>query len=295
MDWDDLRYVLETVRHGGLSGAARALRVNHATVSRRIAAAERTYGTTLFDRHPSGYSPTDAGREAARAAELMEAHHADLTRAIAAQDQKLSGPLCITAPQLFIQIALAPILAEFRAAYPDVELTVLGSNEALNLSRREADVAIRIANDPSDTLVGSKVADQRAGIFASQTYLAKLAQDPLRQLDWLRFLHWEKPAKVVRAAYPNLRIAMRFDDMTAMLGAVRADLGATRMPCFLGDGDPELARVPGVPLVSYPGIWVLTHADMSNTRRVTTFTGFVSARLRKARTLFDGSSVPNRE
>ena len=291
MNWDDLRYVLETVRHGGLSGAARALRVNHATVSRRITAAEATYRTTLFDRHPSGYSPTDAGSKAACAAELMEVNHADLTRAIAALDQTLSGPLSVTAPQLFIQIALAPILAEFRTAYPDIELTVLGSNEPLNLSRREADVAIRIAAEPSETLVGTKVADQRAGVFASKTYLTRLAQDPLHQLDWLRFLHWEKPSKAVCTAYPNLRIAMRFDDMTAMLGAVRADLGATRMPCFLGDSDPELARVPGIALVPYPGIWVLTHADMSNIRRVTTFTGFISARLRKARALFDGSSV----
>ena len=288
MDWGDLRYVLETVRHGGLSGAARALGVNHATVARRIAAAEDALGTPLFDRRPKGYVPTQAGRDAAHTAETFEANGAALTRTIAARDATLNGPLTVTAPQLMIQTALAPILGAFAQAHPDVSLTVLGANAPLNLAHREADVAIRISDMPDPDLVGRQVAAQNSAVFASKPYLKRLMADPERRLDWLRFLHWEAPNKAVTAAYPNLRVVMQLDDMVAMVGAVRAGLGATRMPCFLGDGDPGLARVPGLPLFPYPPVWVLTHADLRAVPRIAAFTRFVSDALRAQKRAFEG-------
>ncbi|WP_415402566.1 LysR family transcriptional regulator [Tateyamaria sp. SN3-11] len=288
MDWGDLRFVLETVRHGGLSGAARALGVNHATVARRIAAAEAALGTPLFDRRPTGYVPTQAGTDAAHTAETFESHGATLTRAIAARDATINGPLTVTAPPLLIQCAIAPVLGAFAQAYPEVELTVLGANAPLNLAHREADVAIRISDTPDPDLVGRQVAEQRSTVYASKAYLERLDADPDKRLDWLRFLHWEAPNSAVMQAYPNLRIAMHMDDMAGMLGAVRAGLGATRMPCFLGDSDPDLARLPGIPLFPYPPVWVLTHADMRAVPRIAAFTSFVSGALRAKRADFAG-------
>lgn len=289
MDWGDLRFVLETVRNGGLSGAARTLKVNHATVARRIAAAEAALGTALFDRRPTGYVPTRAGEDAARAAEAFETEHATLTRAIASRDASISGPLTVTAPQLMIQTMLAPIFGDFARAHPDVELIALGANKPLNLAHREADVAIRISSAPDPDLVGRQVATQNSAVFASHAYIARLADDPDKRLDWLRFVHWEAPQKAVIEAYPNLRIAMQMDDMVAMSGAVRAGLGATRMPCFLGDTDPDLGRVPGLPLFPYPPIWVLTHADLRAVPRIAAFTLFVSDALRARRSDFAGT------
>jgi len=288
MDWGDLRFVLETVRHGGLSGAARALGVNHATVARRIAAAEAAIGTALFDRRPTGYVPTQAGQDAVRAAEAFEHHSATLHRTIAARDTTINGPLTVTAPQLMIQTALAPILSDFATLYPDVGLSVIGANAPLNLARREADVAIRIADTPDPDLVGRQVAQQASAVYASHDYLKQLAADPEKRLHWLRFLHWEAPQKAVIQAYPALRIVMHLDDMVAMQGMVRAGLGATRMPCFLGDGDPALARVPGLPLFPYPPIWVLTHADLRRVPRIAAFTRFVSDAMRARRAAFAG-------
>lgn len=289
MDWGDLRYVLETVRHGGLSGASRALGVNHATVARRIAAAEAALGTRLFDRRPTGYTPTDAGLDAARAAEAMEESQAELGRSIAARDADPSGPLTVTAPQLLIQTALAPILARFVAAHPSVEVTVLGANAPLNLAHREADVAIRISDTPDPDLVGRRVAPQRSAVYVSRRYWARRGPDPTAPLHWLRFLHWEAPPKQVRAAYRDVPVVIRLDDMVAMQGAVRADLGATRMPCFLGDTDPELMRVPGIELMPYPPVWVLTHADLRGVPRIAAFTRFMSDALRALRPVFAGN------
>jgi len=288
IEWSDLRYVLETVRHGGLSGAARALGVNHATVARRIQAAEQACGAMLFDRLPGGYAPTEAGLEAARTAEAMESASAGLSLSIAARDQRLSGPLTLTAPQLIVERVLAPLLAEFCAAHPDIDLRLLASNETLNLSQRQADVAIRISDAPVDTLVGTRVAEQRAAIYVSHGYAGQLAASPRPRLDWIRFSHWPGIPDDLGEAWPERRIALTVDDMVAAIGAVRAGIGATRMPCFLGDTDPALTRLPDVALFAYPGVWVLTHRDLQRVKRIETFMSFTSARLRQLRPLFAG-------
>ena len=288
IDWSDLRYVLETVRHGGLSGAARALQVNHATVARRIAAAEKACGAVLFDRLPGGYAPTEAGLEAARAGESMEAAGARLGLSIAARDQRLSGPLTVTAPQLIVERVLAPILAEFHAAHPDIALTLHASNETLNLSQRQADVAIRISDSPVETLVGTKVSEQRAAVYVSHAYAARLKADPRPPLDWIRFSHWPGLPMDLGEAWPERRIALTVDDMIAAIGAVRAGIGATRMPCFLGETDAALTRLPDVSLFAYPGIWVLTHRELQRVRRIEIFMEFAAARLRRLRPVFLG-------
>ncbi|MBW4709371.1 LysR family transcriptional regulator [Roseobacter sp. YSTF-M11] len=287
-DWDDLRYVLETVRHAGLSGAARALKVNHATVSRRIAAAERAMGARLFDRAPGGYRPTDAGLEAARAAERMESVSHDLSRSLSARDQQLSGALTITAPQLIVERVLAPILRDFKQQYPAIELKMIAANRQLNLAAHEADVAFRISDTPGDTLVGRRVTEQSAGVYVGKEQAARLRADPKLPLDWIRFAHWPGPPEVLKEAWPDRRITLTVDDMYAALAAVRANMGATRIPCFLGDSEPDMERLARVPLLPYRPIWVLTHADLRNTRKVTTFTEFAATRINGLRPLFEG-------
>lgn len=285
MDWDDLKYVLETVRHGGLSGAARALGVNHATVSRRIASVEAAMGALLFDRLPSGYTPTDAGRDAARTAEAMEAAQGELSRQIGSRDQALSGKLMITAPQLLIEHVLAPILVDFCALHPEIELHVSAANEPLNLAQREADVAIRVADAPPENLHGVRIAELCAAAYVSAVYGARLTKGA--PLSWLQIGSDGVPAQV-RAGWPEARIGATFDDMVAMRGAVRAGLGAARLPCFVGDRDPLLIRLSGVPIFAKSPIWVLTHADLRKVARIEVFTSFAAARLRGLRGLFEG-------
>lgn len=288
LNWNDMRFVLETVRHGGLSGAARALKVNHATVSRRIAAAEQAMGARLFDRAPGGYRATDAGLEAAQIAERMEAASHDLSRSLTARDQELSGALTITAPQLLVERMLAPILREFKEQYPAIELTVIAANRQLNLAAREADVAFRISETPGDTLVGRRVTAQSAAVYLGRAQAAQLRANPRHSLDWIRFAHWPGPPAALKEAWPDRRVTLTVDDMYAAIAGVRAGLGATRLPCFIGDAEPGFERLWGVPLFAYRPIWVLTHADLRGTRKVTTFTDFAAARIKSMRPLFEG-------
>lgn len=289
-NWNDLKFVLETVRCGGISGAARALGVNHATVARRITAAEAALGARLFDRLPGGYTPTEAGREAARAAEEMERIGARLDRKIAARDAGIRGALTMTAPQLLVQRVLAPILRDFVTEHPEVTLKVVATNDIVNLSRREADVAIRISGDPAPSLVGRRVVEQRGSVYAARALIARDAGGET-PLDWIRFAHWPGPPEEIRAVRPNLRPRLTVDDMTAAIGAVRAGVGAARMACFLGDSDPLLGRVPGMPLFAQAPIWILTHQDLRAVPRISSFMTFTTARLRALQPLFEGSGV----
>ncbi len=289
LDWNDLRFVLETARNGGTSGAARVLGVNHATVARRITAAEEALGERLFDRLPSGYVPTEAGREAVRTAEAMERLDSELDLKIAARDDRIKGRLRVTAPQLFIQRVLGGILAEFTEAYPEVDLELVATNDTLNLAQREADVAIRFSKDPPETLVGRRFIYQKGAVYATPELIAG---DPGGEapLDWVKFAHWPGPPAEIKAVRPNLRVRLTVDDMAAAIGAVRAGIGATRMACFLGDTDSALVRVPGMPRFDYLPLWLLTHADLRHVPRIRTFMDFTAARLGKLRAVFEGSA-----
>ena len=289
LDWNDLRFVLETARNGGTSGAARVLGVNHATVARRITAAEEALGERLFDRLPSGYVPTEAGREAVRTAEAMERLDSELDLKIAARDDRIKGRLRVTAPQLFIQRVRGGILAEFTEAYPEVDLELVATNDTLNLAQREADVAIRFSKDPPETLVGRRFMDQKGAVYATPELIARDLGGEA-PLDWVKFAHWPGPPAEIKAVRPNLRVRLTVDDMAAAIGAVRAGIGATRMACFLGDTDPALVRVPGMPRFDYLPLWLLTHADLRHVPRIRTFMDFTAARLGKLRPVFEGDA-----
>ena len=143
--WDDLNTVLAVARGGSLSAAARALGVNHSTVSRRLAALEKATGHTLFRGLPRGHSPTAAGEELIRAATRMEAEVLRLGQLLGSPRVELKGSVRLTAPDDVASLLLVHPLARFRALYPSIALEVIAENRLLNLSRREADIALRLA------------------------------------------------------------------------------------------------------------------------------------------------------
>ncbi|MEM7020729.1 MAG: LysR family transcriptional regulator, partial [Pseudomonadota bacterium] len=157
IDWDDLRFFLAVARTGTVTGAARRLSVNHSTVTRRITAFEKKVGVRLFERLSTGYVTTPAGEDVLNHAERMETEFNAMERHIAGRDDKLGGPLCVTAPATLINNLFMPHIARFIEIYPDIELQLMASYENINLNRREADIAIRITNNPSENLVGRRL------------------------------------------------------------------------------------------------------------------------------------------
>jgi len=285
--WDDLKYVLYVERHGGLSGAARALMVNHTTVSRRISALEDQMGVRLFDRLPSGLKITQHGQRCVEAAQEIERHVLSLDLSIAGKDQNMAGPLKVSAPQLIIQLHLAEIAGKFKKIYPQIDLSLIATSDALNLHRREADVSIRAVNEPDDTLWGRKAFSQNCMYYGSCDYLQEKKQAPA--LDCINFM-WrgDDVATEVLKPYPQSRVIAKFDDMVAVLGAVKAGMGIARMPCFIGDSQSDFRRVPNIAPAPYLDIWILTHPDLKDVPRIKTFMRFVVEELKQREAIFLG-------
>lgn len=270
-DWDNLKTVLFVVRHGSLAAAARVLGVSYTTVSRRIAAAEESFGARLFDRRQEGYIATDAGRTAAQYAEAMEDSETTLRRTLDGKNADLSGRLVITAPELLINAHLCNVFAEFQASYPNVDLTVRASNALLDLDKREADIAIRISRDPGDNLVGRRLTQQHTAAFATPELVAQMTEDPAAPVTWLGFEFWKDVPKNTRPDFTNQRIGIRFNDMLSVLGAARRGLGVARMPLFVGRSTDGLEMAPVMPPTPYMDIWALSHRDLRDSAKVQAF------------------------
>lgn len=291
-NWDDLKYVLAVSRNGGVSGAARALGVNHTTVSRRISNAESCLGVRLFDRLSSGFKLTEDGAEVILHAIDVERNIADLELKVASRDQKLSGELVVTAPEILIQQHLAGVFSDFISLYTEVDLKVVSSNETLNLHRREADVAIRVSDKPDDVLFGKRCIKQNRAFYASEDYYQRKVDNHSGctseiEFEYVNFSWWGKsiPDSFL-SVYPKSRLVAGFNDMVALYGGVKAGMGVSLLPCFIGETDPSLIRFAKCSSKTYRDIWVLTHPDLKNVERVRRFMSFVGDALKRDEELY---------
>jgi molybdate transport repressor ModE-like protein len=294
IDWDDVRYFLAVAREGSVRAAAKRLGVNHATVLRRIAQLEERLGAQMFEKLPSGYRLTAAGEEVLELANQMEASSLRLETRVLGRDQGVRGLLRVTlAPPLATHL-LMPDFAEFARLHPEIEMDILSSGELVNLTNREADVAIRVVYDRKTlplNLHGLKGPEVYGGVYISRDRLAAWragAPDPIR---WIVIsIHgipdWAGQGEVRTAGVP-----FRVTDAAAQIAAVRQGLGITTLPCFVGDADPLLVRLPGADLHIYGMLWLLTQGETRKTERVRLFTEFVSRRLAAHAPLLAGLAI----
>lgn len=156
--WDDFRLVKAVAAAGGLTGAAAALGIAHSTAFRRLGQIEERLGTLLFERHRTGYAATPAGEEMVALAERVDGDIAAFTRRLAGQEIQPAGELRVTTSEALLVHLLTPIFAAFQRKCPEVRLDVVIADAALNLSKRDADVAIRATDTPPEALVGRRAA-----------------------------------------------------------------------------------------------------------------------------------------
>ena len=291
-NWDDLRVFLAVARAGSLSGAARWLGVNHSTVFRRIGAFERALEVRLFDRLPGGYVLTAAGEEMRESALRVEAEIAALGRKVVGQDLRLSGTVRTATIDMLAVWLLPRHLAAFRAAYPGIELEVAVSNAAVNLSRHEADVALRVGNQPPETLVGRRVGRL---VFASYGAIGVTDRDqdiPLAERDWIGF-ESDHAALASRFArfLPKLRPVFRVNSVAAAVAAAKAGIGLAPLPCGIADLEPDLVRVAQLPDAFSLDLWLLTHEDLRHTARIRALLDFLAEALAADAPLLEGLQV----
>lgn len=294
--WEDLQYVLAVAEHGSLANAARALKVNHTTVLRRINAFEEAQGLRLFERLSTGYTLTAGGEELLAAARAMNEVVTSLERKLAGQDLRVEGTLRLTTTDTLIASVLPDILTGFHAAHPGVRVEVSTSNLLANLTRRDADVAIRPANDPPETLIGRRVCNIAFALYGSPDYLAKHGRaNELDSYRWLApddSLSGSSVARWMKIALPEADIVLRADSLVTLRQAAVAGLGVAALPCYLGDNTPGLARLAPEPLAPMAtSLWILLHEDLRRTARVNAFVSFVTKALTDLRPLFAGKGI----
>ncbi|MGH1570106.1 LysR family transcriptional regulator [Methylobacterium sp. P31] len=287
LDWDEFRFVKAVADGNSLTAAAAQLGINHSTAFRRLGALEARLDVRLFERLRTGYVPTPAGQAMIEAANRIETDVTQFARAIAGRGETPSGELRVTAPTSFATSLLMPILAAFRARYPDIRVDLILAEEALNLSRRDADVAIRASRDPSETLVGRRL----TGIAWAVYGRAERDYGDLSQATWVSpgpAVAGGLFARFVEARVPAERIGLRINTVTGLDMAVAAGLGIGPLPCFGADADPTLRRLSGPHPELGTDLWALTHPDLRHAARVRVFMDHVAEAILPLRPRFEG-------
>lgn len=295
LDWDDLRYVLFVARNGSLSGAARELAVTHSTMLRRIDAIEAKLQVRLFERMRNGYVVTEAGDAMRRIAEQCEPLVAEAERSVLGGDTRLTGSLRVTTAFVVAQHLLPQALAQFCGAYPEIEVQMLTTPERVDLSRRYADIAVRMSNEVPDYLIGRKLGQARFRVYGwhAAPFLAGAGKKPkprpidvlVRTLPWIS-VETDVPDRFynrwLQANVPASSIVMRSDHFPNTLALLRTGMGVTIMPEFVtADVDGLVALSEPIDALQTP-IWILTHPDLRNTARVRAFMQVVGDCVTKA-------------
>ena len=293
--WDDFRLVKAIADSHGLAGAAADMGVNHSTVFRRLGQIEEALGTKLFERHRSGYAPTPAGEEMVALSSRLDVDITTFTRRLVGKEIAASGELRVTTNDSLLIHLLTPIFGRFRRLHPAVQLDVVLTNQALNLSKRDADVAIRATDTPPETLVGRRAATLAWALYGRRSEFG----GPVPELDDLAATHdWVslgenlahvKAAQFVRSHLAPERIAYRVNTVLGLAEAVEAGIGIGHLPCLIGDSSPALRRLSPPNPDFAADLWLLTHPDLRHSPRVRVFLDFVAGEIAIRRAEIEGT------
>lgn len=292
INWNDLNTFLAVARTHSLRGAARLIKVNHATVKRRLSMLELSLGTRLFDRTPDGFMLSQAGETLLESAENMEKEMMSAHRKISGSDTKPTGTVRLSMPPAMLNSFLAKEIANFIKLYPDIEVDIKASHSYSDLARGEADVAIRMADFVADDLVGMRVIQYSKAVYASKEYLLNFkSADPKRHV-WIGWAD-DKPYSnwVKDTPFPDLPIRHKVFSNALQVEFAKEGLGFCLLPCFLGDVEPDLMRVPGTAEAPSNSIWILFHRDLQKTARIRAFVDFMVSAIRSNRSLLEGKKV----
>lgn len=268
LDWSDLRVVLAVARFGTLAEAARRLRVDPTTVARRVTRAETVLGVRLFDRVEGAWRPTGAGVAAARAAERMEGDAGALAEAVAGADTRVAGTVRLTAVPILVDRVLIPALPGLLTRHPDLTVELVAEPRSLSLTRREADLALRLARPSGEQATLAR----RIGRLAYGAY-APAGADPAT-LPWIGY---EDSMADLPPARRTLALAardgrppagLRVNDGGGLLQAIRAGIGRGVLPRVVGDRVAGLVRLDDPDAVFDRELWLLTHPELRGLARV---------------------------
>lgn len=293
LDWNDLRYFLAVARTSRLTDASRRLGTDHATVSRRIKSLEQALGTTLFGRSPRGYVLTEAGEWLLVYAESMESTAARIQSEIAGENMTLAGAVRVGAPDGFGTHFLAPRIGTLCDRHPQLDLQIVAMPRIFSLSKREADIAIGLAQPTVGRLVSRKLTDYHLHLYASGDYLrdrgpiehsADINAHPV--VGYIPDLIFAPELDYLPQVSPQLKPRLTSSNLVAQLRATRAGAGLCVLPDFMTADYPDLVPVLPGEIEITRTFWLILHADLRETARVRAVADFIAEQVDKERNLF---------
>jgi len=295
-EWSDLRYFLAVARHGSTLAAGRALHISQSTVQRRIAELERNLGRELVKRHVSGYRLTEFGEQMLPFAERVEHAIQTFEQQKATIERGDVGVIRLTCPEpIMYRMTQSALLDRFHAKYPGLRVEFVMSDKYLDISKGDADVALRSGDTEDGVLVGKKIADSIWAVYASSQYvercgkpagIADLRRHAVVGFDGSMARH--RAATWLAEIAPGANIVARVNSILGLVSAAKAGAGLAPLPTALGDAEADLVQViPPVPELQRS--WrLLTHPDLRHTPRISVFFEFISDEREAVRVILTG-------
>lgn len=293
MDWNDVRYFLALSRLGSVRATGASLGVSHSTVARRLESLEVQLATRLFDRSRDGFTLTDVGRRMLPVAERVEREMATLERRLVGEDERFSGPVRLTCCDEYVSEMMVRELSVFCAAYPDIELCITTDSRSFDLSKREADIAVRtlgVGDSPPEHLIGLQLVPVVIASYVATEHAHRL--EPERERTTPRWIAFEDRKQVesmiATSSYPAIPFWGAFSSLGLMLQATRAGLGIATLPCYVADRDPALQRLEKPDLRHVANLWLVSHPDLRENARLQAARASVRQALQRQQALFEG-------
>ena len=292
-DWNDFRYFLAIARAGSLAGAARELGVEHTTVGRRLSALEAELGARLFLRGADGLVATKAGRDILPLTEEIAARFEAIDRRVSGDDGRIDGTVRFAISEAMSGYFVKQF-AGLRERHRDLVVQISSGNQASDLLRGEADLAVRAREVTEPDLVARKVACAGWSLYAATDYVARKGTPPspedLRGHDLIGFddsLSGTPGGLWLKTHAQGTNVVMRGNSIVAAINATICGMGVGALPCFLAESEPVLRRLtPRV--IGTRDIFLVVHPDLARVARVRAVMDFVVELLARDGALWSG-------
>jgi len=274
-DWNRARAFLVTAEEGSLSAAARALGMTQPTLGRQVDALEEELGVALFERAGRGLVLTPSGLELLDHVREMGTAANKISLAASGQSQEIEGTISISASEAYSTYLLPPFLERLRREQPGISVRIIGTNEAADLQRREADIAVRNFRPEQPDLIARKLLDEPGGLWATPAYLDKVGHpkiaDDLAGVDFIGFEPTDQMVKYLtgmglKVTLENFVISSA--NHTVQWACVKQGLGIGVMTHRIAEAEPKVMQaIPDMEPIMVP-IWLTAHREVHTSRRV---------------------------
>ncbi len=285
-DWNDIRFFLELSRKGRLTEVAKALKVDHTTVSRRISTLEQQLDAKLFESTTRGYVLTQAGEQLLTQAESMESASATILDNIGGANRNLTGVVRLGVPEGFGSQFLSQDMPLFQELHPEIELEFVANDRFVSLSKREADLSITLERPRSGRLVSKKLTDYTLRLYASRSYLEKNTpihcMNDLKDHNFISYIDELVPDPqmlYLSEFVSNPNVTLKSSSIVFQFQATLAGAGVSIMHCFVADEHPELICILPEEIEVKRTFWLNTPEDIHDLARIKAVSQFLGSRV----------------